>query len=144
MLLAIDPATKLGFCTEKVSGILNFSGKDKEFSGHKWLRFENWLREITSNHWITEIAVERVSGRMPAAVIHHSKLLGIIEKLCAEAGIKYFEYSAKEIKKFATGNGNADKFQMIYFAQQKYGYEGEDDNVADAIHLYHLHKSFSK
>lgn len=37
---------------------------------------------------------------------------GIISILMMKFGIPIYEYSPKEIKKFATGNGNADKPQM--------------------------------
>ena len=44
-------------------------------------------------------------------------------------------YSASEIKKFATGKGNANKQAMVD-AAIALGYDPEDDNEADAIHLY--------
>jgi Holliday junction resolvasome RuvABC endonuclease subunit len=48
-------------------------------------------------------------------------------------------YSATEIKKDATGKGNAGKPVMIAKAIEL-GYKPEDDNAADAIHLYLLTK----
>jgi len=67
-------------------------------------------------------------------------MIGIIEKFCEETGIDYKAYSAKEIKKFATDNGSAGKPAMIKAAKSKYGYIGEDDNVADAMHMLELCK----
>ena len=46
-------------------------------------------------------------------------------------------YSATEIKKFATGKGNANKEAMIEAAKEL-GYNPKDDNEADAIHIYRL------
>lgn len=39
------------------------------------------------------------------------------------------------LKKFATGNGNADKIAMVVAARDRLGYTGTDDNVADALWL---------
>ena len=39
---------------------------------------------------------------------------------------------------FATGKGNARKPLMIANAKSLYGYDGEDDNIADALHLLKL------
>ena len=50
-------------------------------------------------------------------------------------------FSAKEIKKFATGNGNCGKQAMVDAAKIKYGYKGEDDNIADAMHMLGLFNS---
>lgn len=41
----------------------------------------------------------------------------------------------KSLKKFATGDGKADKSRMIRTAQTLYGVDTTDDNVADACHL---------
>jgi Holliday junction resolvasome RuvABC endonuclease subunit len=65
-------------------------------------------------------------------------MVAIIESFCEENSIEYRAYSATEIKKFATGKGNANKESMIESARSKYQYSGNDDNEADAIHLYHL------
>ena len=39
------------------------------------------------------------------------------------------------LKKYATGNGNAAKIDMVIAARDRLGYEGKDDNEADALWL---------
>jgi len=75
---------------------------------------------------------------MPAAIMSHAKYVGVIELLCTERDIPFKGYHAKTIKKHATGNGNCGKKEMIKTAIKKYGYRGNDDNVADAICLLKL------
>jgi len=73
-----------------------------------------------------------------ASIIHAAKMVAIIETFCIENGINYTAFSAQEVKKFATGKGNANKDAMVKAAQEKYGYPGTDDNIADALHIWHL------
>ncbi len=42
------------------------------------------------------------------------------------------------LKMFATGKGNADKTQMVVAARDRLGYDGTDDNCADALWLREL------
>ena len=66
-----------------------------------------------------------------------SEMIGVLKELCVEKGVEYSTYSASEIKKFATGKGNANKQAMVDSAIAL-GYAPQDDNEADAIHLYRL------
>jgi hypothetical protein len=66
-----------------------------------------------------------------------SEMVGVLKDLCIEIGVELASYSITEIKKDATGKGNAGKPVMIAKA---IGYKPEDDNAADAIHLYLLTK----
>ena len=49
-------------------------------------------------------------------------------------------YSPAEIKKFATGKGNASKDAMVK-AVRGWGHDVEDDNQADSVALLRLHES---
>lgn len=140
-ILAIDQASETGWCCgEDLYGCWNLTTRRDESVGSKLLRFKAKLREIIDLEKIELIVYERVAGRHTTAIIHASKMVAIIETLCEELGIQYTAYSAKEIKSFATGNGNANKDAMIKAAQEKYGYDGQNDNIADAIHIYQLAK----
>lgn len=145
-MMAIDQATKCGIAWQIVGEDYNYdlwdlSIKSKESQGMKWLRFESRLREFVIKNQILVIAYELPAGRNINPIIHSSKLICIIEKLCSELLLEYIEFSSKEIKKFATNNGNAGKPLMIEFAKKLWGYNGIDDNEADAIHILHLLKS---
>jgi len=141
-ILAIDQASKCGWCIgDDVYGTWDFSTKKDESQGMKMLRFRAKLREVCDLEKINVISYERVAGFHKSSLIHSAKMVAMIETFCEENGIEYRSFSASEIKKFATGKGNANKDAMIKAAKEKYGYEGDDDNTADAIHIYHLTKS---
>lgn len=137
-ILAIDQASTLGWATKNAYGTWDLTTRKDESIGMKLLRFEAKLREVCQLEKINLITYERVSGQHKNSIIHASKLVAIIERYAEENNINYKAYSAKEIKSFATGNGNASKEKMVQAAKEKHGYTGESDNEADAIFIYHL------
>jgi Holliday junction resolvasome RuvABC endonuclease subunit len=146
-IAAFDQANKMGVSWQ-ISGeekfdfsLWNLSIKSKESQGLKWLRFESKLRDFVKKYKIQVLAYELPAGRNTNPIIHSSKLICIIEKLCAELDLEYIEFSSTEVKKFATGNGTASKELMIQYANSLWGYPGNDDNEADSIHILHLLKS---
>lgn len=145
-ILAIDQATKCGLAYELVGQkpkveLWKLEIGNKESQGMKWIRFESRLKAFIVSNNIKVVAYELPAGRNINPIIHSSKLIGVIEKICAELDIEYIELSASGVKKFATGNGNAGKPLMIEFAKKLWGYEGKDDNEADALHILHYLKS---
>lgn len=143
-ILALDVATKTGWCTSTASGTWDFSIKRDESSGMRIVRFKSKLKELIGLEKINLVIFERSQGFHQNAVIVQSELHGCLKLFCEENGIEYRAYSPAEIKKYATGKGNANKEAMIRAAAEKYGYIGKDDNEADAIHIYHLAKSMYK
>lgn len=140
-VLALDIASTTGWCLEQgIYGTWDFKTRRDESSGMKLIRFRAKLKEIHELEKIDIMIYERPAGRHASSVIHQAKLIAVMEEFCEENGIDYRAYSAKEIKSFATGKGNAGKPQMIKAAKDKYGYTGNDDNEADAIHMWYLFK----
>lgn len=146
-VVAFDQATLCGVAYE-IAGtqkpkteLWDLSIKSKESQGMKWIRFESRLIKFLKKHDIKVLAYELPAGRNINPIIHSSKLIGIIEKVCVQLEIEYIEFSASSIKKFATNNGNAGKPLMIEYARKLWGYKGEDDNESDALHILHLLKS---
>ena len=140
-ILSLDVATHCGFCTETASGCWDLTPKRDESKGMKLIRFKSKLREVCELENINIIVFERAAGFHKNALIVEAELHGVLKLFCEENKIEYRAYSPSEIKKFATGKGNANKQQMIEFAKSKYNYDGNDDNEADAIHLYNLAKT---
>ena len=135
-ILAIDPATKCGWAvSNQIYGCWDLSVRRDESNGMKLLRLRALL-EKTHN----ELDLQLVVYERPNSIIHQAKLIAIIETFCEERNIQYRAYSASEIKKFATGKGNAKKEQMILFAKEKLDYSGDNDNEADALWLLNLVK----
>jgi len=144
-ILALDQASNCGWCcSNDLYGCWDLNTRKDESSGMKMIRFRSKLKEVVESENIELVVYERVAGFHKNSIIHASKMVAIIETFCEENGIAYIAYSATEIKKFATGKGNANKEAMIQAAASKYGYEGKNDNEADAIHIYHLAQSLYK
>lgn len=144
-ILAIDQARKAGWCCgDETYGLWDLRTLRDESSGMKLVRFKAKLREVCEAEKIELIVYERVAGQYKDDITHASKLVAIIESYCSENGIEYSCFSAKEIKLWATGGGTANKEKMIKIAQDQYGYKGSDDNVADAILIYQMAKSYYK
>ena len=136
-ILALDIATKTGWKTKTASGTWDFKPKRGESEGMRVVRFKAKVREMIAMENITLIAYERPAGRHAASIMVASEMVGVLKDLCIEFNVELACYSAKEIKSFATGNGNAGKPLMIEKAKEL-GYNPQDDNEADAIHLYRL------
>lgn len=138
-ILALDIATHTGWCTKTASGVWDFSIKRDESSGMRLIRFKAKVREVIEKEQINLVVFERTAGFHKNAIIVQSELHGVLKLFLEENNIQYRAYSASEIKKFATGKGNAGKPLMIAAAKQKYpDVEIIDDNHADALHIYHL------
>lgn len=141
-ILAIDPATKMGFATSTgFHGMRDFKTKKDESNGIKLLQFKKFLIDTISTENINLVAFERPAGRFKNDIISHAKWVAIIESVCTEKKVEYVAYSPSEIKLHATGKGNANKALMIKHAILKYKFPVKDDNEADALHILDLAKT---
>lgn len=138
-ILAIDPATKLGWAVNNtIYGLENYTVKAGESTGMKWIRLKSFLYELIKKEGTELVVYERAGGRFKNDIASHSKFIAIIELCCTELNVEYRAYSATEIKKYATGKGNASKGDMIAAAVKNYAYSGTDDNIADALHIWNM------
>lgn len=136
-ILSLDIATNTGWKTKTSSGTWNFKPNRGESEGMRVVRFKARVKEIIKLEEINLVAYERPAGMHKSSIMVASEMVGVLKDLCIELGVELSCYSAPEIKKFATGKGNANKEAMIKAAQEL-GYTPSDDNEADAIHLYNL------
>ena len=140
-ILAIDPASLLGWAIDRRKyGVWDLRTRRDESMGMKLIRMEAKLQEVYNMEHFNVLVYERPAGMHKNPIIHQSKLIGLMEQWCEKNKVQYRSYSASEIKKFATGKGNAGKPAVIKAAQDKLGYIGEDDNEADALWLLELGK----
>ena len=138
-ILALDIATTTGWKTETASGVWKLRQKKDDSTGMKLVRLKSYLKELIELEHIELVAYERPAGMFKSSIISESELIGVVLLLCEELSLQCTAYSPTEIKKFATGKGNAKKIDMIAKAVEL-GYNPADDNEADAIHLYLLAK----
>ncbi len=81
-------------------------------------------------------------GSKGRAVFNIGELGGVVRLLLWRGSIPFAEVAPGSLKKFATGKGN-DKKDAVLVAAVRAGYEGDDNNEADAwwlrqMGLYHL------
>jgi Holliday junction resolvasome RuvABC endonuclease subunit len=139
-ILALDIATKTGWCNNTSSGVWDFSVKRGESIGMRLIRFRAKVLEMISLEKPDVIVYELPAGLFKASIMVASEMIGVLKTICEDQKIEYAHESATEIKKFATGKGNAKKEHMIK-ALEDVGIKVIDDNHADAIHLFNLFKS---
>lgn len=145
MIVALDLGSCTGFAIHSkhgiTSGVLNFKKKGRfSDSGFKALYdFLCTFLEGPHEHPDLEVVVECPhAGRFIAPVRILFGLLAIVHLFCDLFKIKLTEYKPKEIKKFATGSGNAKKPSML--AAVQVDFPGvKDHNTADAIHMLRMH-----
>jgi Holliday junction resolvasome RuvABC endonuclease subunit len=81
-----------------------------------------------------------VIEKAPPGLKGHADLIygvqAVIRTELVRAGIPYAEVDPNKLKKFATGNGSADKTAMAVAALKRAGLEFQDDNACDAWWLY--------
>ena len=137
-LLALDIATKTGWCTRTASGVWNLKPRADESAGMRLIKFKGKVREIVEAEGIKIIVYEMpaIHGKFPNFV--GMEMVGILKMVCAEQGIDHKGYPPSVIQKFATGKGKSNKPLMIKQAKALYGVDCETDDEADALHLYHL------
>lgn len=136
-ILALDIATKTGWKTRHSSGTWDLKPNRGESEGMRVVRFKSKVKEVIQSESINVIAYERPAGMHKSSIMVASEMVGVLKDLCIELGISLACYSASEIKKFATGKGNANKDAMVK-AAKLLGFAPRDDNEADAIHLYNM------
>lgn len=140
-LLGIDPATQCGWATLFYAGTWDLRTKSGESVGMKWLRFKAELSQTCRLLPIKVIAYERPGGQHVGPMLHQAELIGVLKLFAEERGIEYRAYSAAQIKKFATGKGNANKEAMMAACVTRLGFEPRDNNEADAMWIFELLKS---
>ena len=138
-VLALDPATKTGWAhSSGASGVWDLSVRRDESRGMRLIRLNKKIREIHESVGITLLAFEaaRNAGpKMQGALVVQAELQAVIKLFCENNNIDYIGLSPAEIKKHATGKGNANKEKMVEVAQSKFGIDIIDDNHADALHI---------
>lgn len=136
-ILSLDIATNTGWKTRTTSGVWNLKPNRGESEGMRVVRFKAKVKEIITTEEISLVAYERPAGFHKGSIMVASEMVGVLKDLCIELGVDLACYSATEIKKWATGKGNAKKDAMIKAAVDL-GFSPKDDNEADAIHLYNM------
>jgi Holliday junction resolvasome RuvABC endonuclease subunit len=141
-LLALDLGLKTGWACgvpgAVVSGVTDM--KESRFESHG-VRFVNFLLFLTKLHTamdIKEVVYEEVRRHRGTDAAHaYGGFLSQLQTWCLGHGIPYRSRTVQEVKKSATGKGNASK-EDVMAAMSKLGHKFKDDNEADALSIFEL------
>lgn len=142
-VLAVDIAEHCGYYSVHEYGTWYFPPTEKapkkygsEYQQHR--QFYLTLKEFITKHHIKIIAAEDVNvGTRFMALRKLSEFRGVLYELCAELNVPIVFFNVSNIKKWATGDGRADKKKMMEYAIRRWHIDPEgDDNVGDACHIY--------
>ncbi len=142
-ILAIDCGINTGYATlingQLRSGVQCMKSKGNESAGMKYLRFDSWLNEMQSIGNFNLIVYEKPHHLMGNAIESMNGFITGVQRYCAmHPSIEYKAVSPGEIKKFATGKGNADKPMMIAWFEEVQGRPPTTDDEADALAILML------
>ncbi|AXF39549.1 resolvase [Paenibacillus phage Yyerffej] len=138
--VGIDPSTKTGFVAldqlGKVSKAKELTGINKSDS----IRIITLVDEIMDHIQPGDRVF--IEGFAHAAKGNYvSQMFGIgwgIRTALTRRKVPYTEVTPSQLKKFATGKGNAKKEDLILPIYQDWGFENSSDNVRDAFILAHI------
>lgn len=108
-----------------------FKGKRVARAAATWLWLNDVFDGVKAAGGCEAVVYERPFVRGQDATRSLWGIAGLIEARAGVDGYRVVDYTPGEIKKWATGHGNADKEPMIEAARLT-GYVGDNDHEADA------------
>jgi len=138
-ILALDVATKCGFAAEidrrRESGFKDFTPLPGEGPGWRYIRFNVWLYSWKGRK-LDLVVVEKTIPNMKRAITSEIAfgLSTRVMEFAERQHVPLIGIHNATLKKYFTGDGRAEKFEMILKAQA-IDPNIEDDNEADALLL---------
>jgi len=139
-ILAIDPGTRCGWCVrhdaQRVdSGTWELAPRRFEGAGMRYLRFRVQFRELLDQVKPDAVAFEQVRRHLGVDAAHiYGGIVAVLMEECEARKIPYQGVHVQDVKKLATGKGNAKKDAMLAAANERWALalEAKDENEADA------------
>jgi Holliday junction resolvasome RuvABC endonuclease subunit len=111
----------------------------KEVGVTRLLSIRNEIEATVERAWNTTrnvwAVLEGYSYGSPAQLPQLGELGGVVRVALHEANTPFIVVAPGTLKKYATGKGNAGKPEVVRAAAKRLGYDGFDDNEADALWL---------
>jgi Holliday junction resolvasome RuvABC endonuclease subunit len=135
---ALDIATHTGFFCLAEGGTWNFTESMRRNNNKQHKAFRDTLIDFIHRNNIKQIVAEDVT------VNNHfidarklSEFRGILLEVCDTLDLPEPVFiNPKTIKKFATGDGNANKAKMMEYCKLRWQIDPIDDNHSDAVHIF--------
>lgn len=141
--IGLDPSTKTGFVALDESGQVL---RAKELTGVGSMdpkRMITLIDEVMDHIQKDDIIVIEGFGFATQQGIQLGGIGWGMRMALTRRGFKYTEVSPSQVKKFATGKGNAKKDAMVVPIYKKWGFEHSSDNVRDAFVLAQIAKELN-
>jgi Holliday junction resolvasome RuvABC endonuclease subunit len=140
-ILALDLGSRTGWAIlehgRREHGAEDFAPLRHESKGMRWLKFRRWFEYMVGDKGRPDLVVfERwVSYRTGASAEITAGFTTRTVEYCDERKLEYTAISPTDLKRWATGKGNAGKPAMKDAVQRKFQIRIDDDNEADAYLL---------
>ena len=137
-VLALDIATHCGYHSMHGSGTWNFTESMRRNNNKQHAAFRNTLIDFITEHDIRQVVAEDVSVNNHFTDARKlSEFRGILFEVCDTLDLPEPAFvNPMTLKKFATGDGHADKQKMMEFCKLRWKVDAVDDNEADATHIF--------
>lgn len=138
-ILALDIATHCGYHSTHGSGTWDFTSKRGKNSPDNVGVFAETLERFILEHGIRLVVAEdvNVQDKFFVGMRKLSEFRGALRYVCHRLQLPEPHFvNVTALKKWATGDGKADKQKMIEACVNRWGLTPIDDNEADAIHIF--------
>lgn len=137
--LYLDLGQKTGWCVAPMPllhGVEDLKPGRFESHGVRFVNFLGLLARIERDHGIEEIVYEEVRRHRGTDAAHaYGGYMAHLQSWAIQRSIPYRSITVQEVKKAATGKGNAAKADVLA-AVQKLGFPVTDENEADAVAIF--------
>lgn len=140
-ILALDPANACGFAhTNGRFGTWVLAGRHVVHPGRRLVKLAGRIRAACKMWGVDMIVYESqaLGFKNPLAQASLSEVRAIIKMVAAEFDIEAVPVNPMTLKKYATGNGRAEKRDVVAACRRLLGVDVEDHNQADALMLLSL------
>lgn len=137
-VLSLDIATHTGYYSTHESGTWNFTESKSRNDNKLHGAFRQTLIDFIQRYNIKQVVAEDVNVNNHFSDMRRlSELRGILFEICDTLNLPEPKFvNVKTVKKWATGDGNADKKKMIDYCIKRWQITPIDDNAADATHIF--------
>jgi Holliday junction resolvasome RuvABC endonuclease subunit len=109
--------------------------RSKKKGAERLVEIRAWIETSLLNYDTDLVVIEGPAFGRPNGMHALGQLAGVVYVRLHELKQRHLEVPPSCVKKYATGKGNAKKVDVLQAAWKRLGYEGTDDNEADALWL---------
>jgi len=140
IILALDPSTKMGVVVLEVTGKRVYVVLREEYSSTKKGMerlgdIARYMSEILTKYKPTAVIVEGYSFMSKHNLVTMAEVGTVVRFFLWQEDYDYIELPPTSLKKFVTGKGQAKKDLMLLNVYKLWGFDTDNDNIADAFAL---------